>query len=306
MAADTGFPTLSQGQSTEEKIEKITSYLFMLLEQLRYSMGNLDKGNFNEAGLEEIAHIITAPVYVQLKDAEGNIANIQADAKALSSRMSDAEGGLSSLVQTVNGMTLAVSQGEKSSIITLTGNGITAKSALIEFDGLVSFKDLKGSGTTTINGDNITTGTITGCTFSANMIGQPGDGTVEFCNYGQRVGAIYLDIEGAGSEIDGKHRMFITTEDTLFSLKLQSAKGISMEAANDMYIYSNEGVMKIRSDTGIEITASNGGNAAMGYRERGAIHAKDYIDIRDGEITIYSAGTINLVGDVRVNGSSIG
>ena len=61
------FPTLTKEQSTDEKFEKITSYLYMLLEQLRYSMGNLDKENFNDAGLEEIANIITEPVYVQLE-----------------------------------------------------------------------------------------------------------------------------------------------------------------------------------------------------------------------------------------------
>ena len=51
LTADTTFPTLTQEQSTDEKFEKITSYLYMLLEQLRYSMGNLDKENFNDAGL---------------------------------------------------------------------------------------------------------------------------------------------------------------------------------------------------------------------------------------------------------------
>ena len=43
--------------SDSEKIEQITSYLFMLLEQLRYSLSNLDKDNFNEAGLDEIGNI---------------------------------------------------------------------------------------------------------------------------------------------------------------------------------------------------------------------------------------------------------
>ena len=70
LTADTTFPTLTREQSTDEKFDKITSYLYMLLEQLRYSMGNLDKDNFNAAGLDEIANIITEPVYVQLKDDE--------------------------------------------------------------------------------------------------------------------------------------------------------------------------------------------------------------------------------------------
>ena len=36
LTADTTFPTLAQEQSTDEKFERITSYLHMMLEQLRY------------------------------------------------------------------------------------------------------------------------------------------------------------------------------------------------------------------------------------------------------------------------------
>ena len=215
LTADTTFPTLTQEQSTDEKFEKITSYLYMLLEQLRYSMGNLDKENFNDAGLEEIANIITEPVYVQLKDdeaniaaltvtaaglgarlsdaegnitqltatttsltsrissAEGSISTLQQTATSLTSRISDAEGNISSLTQTVNGMTLSVTNGSSSSTIRLLANGVQLSSQSISFSGMVSFTDLSTSGWTTINGDNITTGTIEaidiyGCTIEGS------------------------------------------------------------------------------------------------------------------------------------------
>ena len=213
LTADTTFPTLTQEQSTDEKFEKITSYLYMLLEQLRYSMGNLDKENFNEAGLEEIANIITEPVYVQLKDdeeniaaltvtatglgarlsdAEGNITQLTATTTSLTSRISDAEGNISSLTQTVNGMTLSVTNGSSSSTIRLLANGVQLSSQSISFSGMVSFTDLSTSGWTTINGDNITTGTIEaidiyGCTIEGSTFksvlkanGTVG-GEIEFC-----------------------------------------------------------------------------------------------------------------------------
>ena len=47
LTADTGFPDLTGEGKSEEKFAKISSYLYMLLEQLRYSMANLDKENFN-------------------------------------------------------------------------------------------------------------------------------------------------------------------------------------------------------------------------------------------------------------------
>ena len=297
LTADTTFPTLTQEQSTDEKFEKITSYLYMLLEQLRYSMGNLDKENFNDAGLEEIANIITEPVYVQLKDdeaniaaltvtaaglgarlsdaegnitqltatttsltsrissAEGSISTLQQTATSLTSRISDAEGNISSLTQTVNGMTLSVTNGSSSSTIRLLANGVQLSSQSISFSGMVSFTDLSTSGWTTINGDNITTGTIEaidiyGCTIEGSTFKSvlKADGTV--------AGGIRLDDQGAGTEYERTYRMFIYTnyvQGVGFAMKLQSASGISMEADENVFLYAGTR-MTIRGDSGIYLT----------------------------------------------------
>ena len=290
LTADTTFPTLTQEQSTDEKFEKITSYLYMLLEQLRYSMGNLDKENFNDAGLEEIANIITEPVYVQLKDdeaniaaltvtaaglgarlsdAEGNISTLQQTATSLTSRISDAEGNISSLTQTVNGMTLSVTNGSSSSTIRLLANGVQLSSQSISFSGMVSFTDLSTSGWTTINGDNITTGTIEaidiyGCTIEGSTFksvlkanGSVG-GEIEFCylNTNYVAGGIRLDDQGAGTEYERTYRMFIYTnyvQGVGFAMKLQSASGISMEADENVFLYAGTR-MTIRGDSGIYLT----------------------------------------------------
>lgn len=290
LTADTTFPTLTQEQSTDEKFEKITSYLYMLLEQLRYSMGNLDKENFNDAGLEEIANIITEPVYVQLKDdeaniaaltvtaaglgarlsdAEGNITQLTATTTSLTSRISDAEGNISSLTQTVNGMTLSVTNGSSSSTIRLLANGVQLSSQSISFSGMVSFTDLSTSGWTTINGDNITTGTIEaidiyGCTIEGSTFksvleanGTVG-GEIEFCylNTNYVAGGIRLDDQGAGTEYERTYRMFIYTNYVRgvgFAMKLQSASGISMEADENVFLYAGTR-MTIRGDSGIYLT----------------------------------------------------
>lgn len=290
LTADTTFPTLTQEQSTDEKFEKITSYLYMLLEQLRYSMGNLDKENFNDAGMEEIANIITEPVYVQLKDdeaniaaltvtaaglgarlsdAEGNITQLTATTTSLTSRISDAEGNISSLTQTVNGMTLSVTNGSSSSTIRLLANGVQLSSQSISFSGMVSFTDLSTSGWTTINGDNITTGTIEaidiyGCTIEGSTFksvlkanGTVG-GEIEFCylNTNYVAGGIRLDDQGAGTEYERTYRMFIYTnyvQGVGFAMKLQSASGISMEADENVFLYAGTR-MTIRGDSGIYLT----------------------------------------------------
>ena len=202
LTTDTSFPNLNGNQSTDEKFRLITNYLYMLLEQLRYSMANLGLENFNEKGFDDIVNLITDPVYVQLEDVEGNVASLTITAEQLTSRMSDAEGNIStlqqtsnsfrtqitdlqgnvstlqqtsqslstritdaegnisSLTQTVNGFTLSVSNGTASSVIRLLANGIQMSSQTIQFTGVVTFSDLAGNGTTVINGNNITTGTI--------------------------------------------------------------------------------------------------------------------------------------------------
>lgn len=202
LTTDTSFPNLNGNQSTDEKFRLITNYLYMLLEQLRYSMANLGLENFNEKGFDDIVNLITDPVYVQLEDVEGNVASLTITAEQLTSRMSDAEGNIStlqqtsnsfrtqitdlqgnvstlqqtsqslstritdaegnisSLTQTVNGFTLSVSNGTASSVIRLLANGIQMSSQTIQFTGVVTFSDLEGNGTTVINGNNITTGTI--------------------------------------------------------------------------------------------------------------------------------------------------
>lgn len=60
----------------------------------------------------------------------------------------------------VNGIRLNVTNADKSSTLTLTANGTTLSSGTITFTGFVTFTDLSGNGTTTINGGNIKTGTI--------------------------------------------------------------------------------------------------------------------------------------------------
>ena len=98
--ADISFPDLTGEQSTQEKFRLVENYLYMLLEQLRYSFGNIGMENFNDSELDSLVNLITEPIYVQLEDEAGNIASIAATAEQLVSRMTDAEGNISVLQQT--------------------------------------------------------------------------------------------------------------------------------------------------------------------------------------------------------------
>ena len=60
----------------------------------------------------------------------------------------------------IEGITLSASTNGNTSTITLRHDGAQISSANITFTGFVTFSDLSGSGKSTINGDNITTGVI--------------------------------------------------------------------------------------------------------------------------------------------------
>ena len=273
LTADTSFPDLSGNQSTNEKFEQLSSYLFMLLEQLRYSFANLGQENFNDTAFQDIATIIRKPVYIQLEntdkqvasfavaaeglssrleDAEGNISQLSQMANGLSTRVEDAEGNISQLSQTVNGLSLTVDNGSSTSTIALVSNGVEISSQKISFSGMVVFNDLSGSGRSKINGDNITTGTISAITISACDVNSSvfrtnlaANGTIggeiEMCYTGNQyvAGGIRLDDRGAGTEIESKYRMFIYTNSVKgvpFALKFESAGGMSLESENAIYM----------------------------------------------------------------------
>ena len=66
--ADTGFPQFTGDESSDAKIDKVMNYLYMLLEQLRYSLNNLDADNFNDTGLREIGEGIARPLQTSFEN----------------------------------------------------------------------------------------------------------------------------------------------------------------------------------------------------------------------------------------------
>ena len=128
LTTDTSFPQLTEEQSTDEKFGVITNYLYMLLEQLRYSMANLGRENFNDTEFDNIANIITEPVYIQLESVEGDVASLQLTAQSLTSRISDAEGNISTLQQTSTSLLARVSDAEGNiSSLQLTAQSLTSR-----------------------------------------------------------------------------------------------------------------------------------------------------------------------------------
>ena len=159
LAVDTAFPTFTPEQSSDEKLDVVTNYLYMLLEQLRYTLANLGAGNFNDAELSELGLTITKPIYVDLENVAGSLLELSITADNLSTRLENAEGDISSIDQYAKSITLSVENGDTFSSIKLLAGGAIVSSQTILMNGLVTFRGLE-DGTTVINGGCIQTRTI--------------------------------------------------------------------------------------------------------------------------------------------------
>lgn len=123
---ETTFPN-GEGKDTQEQINGVYDYLFVLLEQLRYTLFNLDGSNINQNALSEFIKNISEPIYAKIEDTDKNVNEISITAKGLDARLSDAEGDITQLDTTAKGLQASISN-LNGSVTNLTAdvNGIRA------------------------------------------------------------------------------------------------------------------------------------------------------------------------------------
>lgn len=105
---ETTFPN-GEGKDTQEQINGVYDYLFVLLEQLRYTLFNLDESNINQNALSEFIKNISEPIYAKIEDTDKNVNEISITAKGLDARLSDAEGDITQLDTTAKGLQASIS-----------------------------------------------------------------------------------------------------------------------------------------------------------------------------------------------------
>ena len=105
---ETTFPN-GEGKDTQEQINGVYDYLFVLLEQLRYTLFNLDGSNINQNALSEFIKNIREPIYAKIADTDENVNEISITAKGLDARLSNAEGDITQLDTTAKGLQVSVS-----------------------------------------------------------------------------------------------------------------------------------------------------------------------------------------------------
>ena len=176
---ETTFPN-GEGKDTQEQINGVYDYLFVLLEQLRYTLFNLDGSNINQNALSEFIKNISEPIYAKIEDTDKNVNEISITAKGLDARLSDAEGNITQLQATATGLQASISN-LNGSVTNLTAdvNGIRATvSTKIDATQAQSIFDQSATGFTlgATSGEN-------GTTFKLNYNGVQvaSTGSIDLC-----------------------------------------------------------------------------------------------------------------------------
>lgn len=154
--ADIGFPAFTGNESTEEKIGQISQYLYMLLEQLKYSLANIGVDNMTSGGVTELTQtVVNTPININIGDTSG---------KSTTIGESIARNGenISAVAQTADKINLVVQNGSSASELVLTPGMTGIISDQIVANGKMIFaskNDLK-EGKTEIDGACIKSGTL--------------------------------------------------------------------------------------------------------------------------------------------------
>lgn len=212
-----------------------------------------------EGDISSVTQLADALV-TRVEDNEDNISTLTQTASSLSTRVTNAEGDASEALQTAQGFTLRSSvSGNTATIGLYNGNLLYGSAANITFSGFVMFTDLSRSGYTTINGDNITTGTIEaidieGCTITGSRFNSilEFDGTrsgeITFHlgsvlqNDGSLAGGLRFDDSGSNTSDESQYRIFLYAQDYSSSypvaLKLKSDSRMSLESGEHIWMQS--------------------------------------------------------------------
>ena len=127
---DTNFPTFRDNEPIESKFKKIVNYMYVLTEQLKYTLNNLDSTNFNGKALEDLSDETTETIGEELEAMQNRINSLAVVIGSLNSRITTVEGyssRITDIENSVAGLTTRMNDTE-----TAVNSLINNVSALIE------------------------------------------------------------------------------------------------------------------------------------------------------------------------------
>ena len=234
------------------------------------------------------ADSITSEV-TRATQVEGSLSSrITQTSEAISSevtRATTAEGQLDSkITQTAESISLEVTNGSDSSTIKLKLGQTELSSKVIQMTGLVKFTDLSTSGSTTINGSNITTGTIDASKVSVTNLNASNITTGTISANKIKGGQLTIDAESGYT--------------SAIVVKVNNSEYINISRSKGIVVGESWGTYKT-TITGNGITVGSNGVVINGDVSGGAItvgSSSSKVSIKNGQIVIdnmsYTGGGI--------------
>lgn len=259
--AETTFPN-GEGKDTQEQINGVYDYLFVLLEQLRYTLFNLDGSNINQNALSEFIKNISEPIYAKIDDTDKNVNEISITAKGLDARLSDAEGNITQLDTTAKGLQVSVSN----------------------LDGAIT--NIK----TDVNGIRATVRTKIDATQAQSIFDQSAQGFTLAATSGENGTVFKLNYNGAQIASTGSVDLYVDAVNIYGTLTATEIEGDRITVRNDEgrrcgdiyteYASTADYKMTLESKA-MELNATSGNLYLSGNNGRSALNFDyDFIDCR--------------------------
>lgn len=258
---ETTFPN-GEGKNTQEQINGVYDYLFVLLEQLRYTLFNLDGSNINQNALSEFIKNISEPIYAKIEDTDKNVNEISITAKGLDARLSDAEGNITQLYTTAKGLQVSVSN----------------------LDGAIT--NIK----TDVNGIRATVRTKIDATQAQSIFDQSAQGFTLAATSGENGTVFKLNYNGAQIASTGSVDLYVDAVNIYGTLTATEIEGDRITVRNDEgrrcgdiyteYASTADYKMTLESKA-MELNATSGNLYLSGNNGRSALNFDyDFIDCR--------------------------
>lgn len=286
---ETTFPN-GEGKDTQEQINGVYDYLFVLLEQLRYTLFNLDGSNINQNALSEFIKNISEPIYAKIEDTDKNVNEISITAKGLDARLSDAEGNITQLDTTAKGLQASVSN----------------------LDGAIT--NIKAD----VNGIRATVSTKIDATQAQSIFDQSAQGFTLAVTSGENGTIFKLNYNGAQIASTGSIDLYVDAVNIYGTLTATKLRGGSISIVDDddnecgtiqtTYASSSDYKLDI-SSRAMELFAEDGSLfIASGWDRSNKYHASIEVDGNSEEVQIkgdvipnsdalYNLGSRNFVWD---------
>lgn len=258
---ETTFPN-GEGKDTQEQINGVYDYLFVLLEQLRYTLFNLDGSNINQNALSEFIKNISEPIYAKIEDTDENVNEISITAKGLDARLSNAEGDITQLDTTAKGLQASISN----------------------LDGAIT--NIKAD----VNGIRATVSTKIDATQAQSIFDQSAQGFTLAATSGENGTIFTLNYNGAQIASTGSIDLYVDAVNIYGTLTATEIEGDRITVRNDAgrrcgYIsteYASTADYKMTLESkAMELNATSGNLYLSGNNGRSALNFDyDFIDCR--------------------------